>query len=149
MLVINKQLIEAMQVQAQKDHPIETCGVIAGPEGSNLPLRFIPMRNAAQSETFFQFDPQEQLVVWQDMEAKGEEPVVIFHSHTHSRAYPSRTDIEFASEPDSHYVIIPTLAVYGEDIRSFRIVDGMVTEERVQTVGDYQASTPLRLEACA
>ena len=57
MLTIHAKLVEAMIAQAHKDHPIETCGVIAGPQGCNLPLRLIPMRNAARSAVFFKFDP--------------------------------------------------------------------------------------------
>jgi [CysO sulfur-carrier protein]-S-L-cysteine hydrolase len=138
MLTIHAKLVEAMIAQARRDHRIETCGVIAGHEGANFPLRLIPMRNVAGSETFFKFDPQQQLQVWREMEVRGEEPVVIYHSHTGSQAYPSRTDVDHASEPQSHYVIIPTDPRYGDEIRSFRIVDGMVTEERVRMLDTYQ-----------
>lgn len=151
MLVIHSKLVEAMIAQAHKHHPIETCGVIAGPEGSNIPLRLIPLRNVAQSSTFFEFDPQQQLQVWREMEAQGEEPVVIYHSHTGSQAYPSRTDIENASEPEAHYVIIPTDNLYDGEIRSFRILDGMITEERVSKVSAYnklQADLEQLMEAC-
>ncbi len=147
MLTIHAKLVEAMLAQAHKDHPIETCGIIAGPEGSNLPLRLIPMRNAAQSETFFKFDPQQQLQVWREMEARGEEPVVIYHSHTHTQAYPSRTDIQYATEPQSHYVIVPTDYTCGEEIRSFRICDGMVTEERVRMLNSYESNLELAMVA--
>lgn len=140
MLVIQSDLVAAMVAQARKDHPIETCGVIAGPEGSNLPLRLIPMRNMAQSTAFFEFDPQQQLQIWREMEAQGEEPVVIYHSHTDSQAYPSRTDIDHAIEPGAHYVIISTDDSYGDEIRSFRILDGMITEERVCKVSVYKKS---------
>jgi proteasome lid subunit RPN8/RPN11 len=147
MLTIHAKLVEAMLAQAHKDHPFETCGVIAGPEKSNLPLRLIPMRNAAGSETFFKFDPQEQLQVWREMEARGEEPIVIYHSHTHTSAYPSRTDVQYASQPQSHYVIVPTDPAYGEEIRSFRILDGMVTEERIRMTNSYKAEWELSMEA--
>lgn len=138
MLTIHAKLVEAIIAQARRDHPIETCGVIAGHEGANFPLRLIPMRNVARSETFFKFDPMQQLQVWREMEARGEEPVVIYHSHTDSQAYPSRTDVDHATEPQCHYVIIPTDPRYGDEIRSFRIVDGMVTEERVRMLDAYQ-----------
>jgi proteasome lid subunit RPN8/RPN11 len=138
MLTIHAKLVEAIIAQARRDHPIETCGVIAGHEGANFPLRLIPMRNVARSETFFKFDPQQQLQVWREMEARGEEPVVIYHSHTGSQAYPSRADVDHATEPQCHYVIIPTDPRYGDEIRSFRIVDGMVTEERVRMLDAYQ-----------
>ncbi|MGZ5076833.1 MAG: Mov34/MPN/PAD-1 family protein [Methylobacter sp.] len=150
MLVIHSKLIEAIIIQADKDHPIETCGVIAGPEGSDTPLRLIPMRNAAHSETFFEFEPQQQLQVWKEIETRGEEPIVIYHSHTHSQAYPSRTDIENASEPGAHYVIISTDNECFSEIRSFRILDGMVTEERVSMVSAYrklQADSAQLIEA--
>jgi len=139
MLVILSKLIEAMQTQAEDDHPIETCGVIAGPEGSDLPLRLIPMRNAAKSMTFFKFDPEEQLRVWREMEARGEEPVVLYHSHTNSRAYPSRDDVTFASEPQAHYVIVSTDPTREREIRSFRIIGGETTEEKIKSVDGYAA----------
>lgn len=147
MLTIHVKLVEAMLAQAHKDHPIEACGVIAGPMGSNLPLRLIPMRNAAQSETFFQFEPQQQLQVWKAMEARGEEPIVIYHSHTSTQAYPSHTDVKYASEPRSHYVIIPTGFTYGEEIRSFRIWEGMVTEERIRMLNSYKSEWELSMVA--
>ena len=147
MLTIHAKLVEAMLAQAHKDHPIETCGIIAGPAGSNLPLRLIPMRNVAESETFFKFEPQQQLQVWRTMEMRGEEPIVIYHSHTHTQAYPSRTDVQYATEPRCHYVIIPTGPAYKEEIRSFRIVDGMVTEERVRMLGSYKAEWELSMVA--
>ncbi len=147
MLTIHSRLINAMITQALNDHPIETCGVIAGPAGSNLPLRLIPMRNAAQSDNFFQFDPQQQLQVWREMDARCEESIVIYHSHTNSQAYPSHTDVEFATEPQSHYVIIPTNFLYKEEIRSFRIVDRMIIEERVRIVHQYQAELELQMVA--
>ena len=139
MLTIHSLLIEAMFAQARKDHPIETCGVIAGPYGSNLPLRLIPMRNVSQSDTFFEFDPKQHLQVWREMEDNGEEPIVIYHSHTGSKAYPSRSDIELATEPQAHYVIIPTNPEYDDEVRSFRILNNMVTEERVQIVSAYKS----------
>jgi proteasome lid subunit RPN8/RPN11 len=147
MLTIHAKLVRAMLAQAQKDHPIETCGVIAGPEGSNLPLRLIPMRNIAQSEAFFKFDPQEQLRVWREMEARSEEPIVIYHSHTHTPAYPSRTDVQYATEPRSHYVIVPTDDAYGEEVRSFRICDGAVTEERIRMLNSYESNLELAMVA--
>lgn len=154
MLIINAKLVNALLKQARKDHPIETCGVIAGPEGTNSPTRLIPLRNIAQSTDFFQFDPQQQLQAWREMESRGEEPVVIYHSHTGSEAYPSREDIQYASEPGAHYVIIATHPKYVEEVRSFRIIHGAVTEERVQLIDveqPEQAELPAlpMMAACA
>ncbi len=139
MLVMLTELVEAMMAQARADYPLETCGVIAGPEGSDSPLRLIPMRNAAKSADFFQFDAQEQLRVWKEMEDRGEEPVVIYHSHSGSRAYPSPDDALFAWEPNAHYVIIGIDPTGKPEARSFRIIDGDVTEEKLRLVARYDA----------
>ncbi|MET8430642.1 M67 family metallopeptidase [Nocardia sp. NPDC059091] len=140
MLVIRADLVEAMVAHARADHPDEACGVIAGPEGSDRPERFIPMINAARSPTFYEFDSGEQLRLWREMDAADEEPVVIYHSHTATEAYPSRTDIAFASEPNAHYVLISTRDPERHDLRSYRILEGEVTEEPVEIVAAYSES---------
>lgn len=137
-LVIRNDLVEAMVAHARADHPDEACGVIAGPEGSDRPERHIPMLNAERSPTFYRFDSGEQLRVWRQMEAADETPVVVYHSHTATEAYPSRTDISLASEPDAHYVLISTRDPHRHELRSFRILDGVVTEERVDVVQSYK-----------
>jgi proteasome lid subunit RPN8/RPN11 len=68
------------------------------------------------------------------MAANDEEPVVVYHSHTATEAYPSRTDISYASEPNAHYVLVSTRDPDETDFRSFRIVDGEVSEEPVEIV---------------
>jgi proteasome lid subunit RPN8/RPN11 len=136
-LVIRRDLVEAMVAHARADHPDEACGLIAGPEGSDRPERFIQMINAERSPTFYQFDSMEQLRVHRAMEAADEVPVVIYHSHTATEAYPSRTDISIAAEPDAHYVLISTRDPDQNEIRSYRIVDGVVTEEPVDIVEQY------------
>ncbi|MEV6101109.1 M67 family metallopeptidase [Nocardia sp. NPDC051981] len=140
MLVIRADLVEAMVAHARADHPDEACGVIAGPEGSDRPERFIPMINAARSPTFYEFDSGEQLRLWREMDAADEEPVVIYHSHTATEAYPSRTDIAFASEPNAHYVLISTRDPERHDLRSYRILEGEVAEEPVEIVAVHSES---------
>ncbi|MET9493004.1 M67 family metallopeptidase [Nocardia sp. NPDC006630] len=132
MLVIRAELVEAMVAHARADHPDEACGVIAGPEGSDRPERFVPMVNAERSPTFYRFDSGEQLKVWRAMDDADEEAVVIYHSHTATEAYPSRTDISYASEPNAHYVLISTRDPEQHELRSYRILDGVVTEEPVE-----------------
>jgi [CysO sulfur-carrier protein]-S-L-cysteine hydrolase len=121
-----------MVAHARRDHPDEACGVIAGRGG--VPERLLEMTNAARSPTFYEFDSAELLALYQDMEARDEEPVVIYHSHTATEAYPSRTDISYANEPEAHYLLISTRDPEHAEVRSFRIVEGMVEEEPV-TVG--------------
>src|SRR5258708_16422519 len=126
-----------MVAHARTDHPDEACGVIAGLQGSDRPERFIAMLNAERSPTFYRFDSGEQLKVWREMEDADEVPVVLYHSHTATEANPSRTDISYASEPDAHYVLVSTRDPDEHDVRSYRIVDGAVTDEPVQTVEHY------------
>src|SRR3954463_12229767 len=126
-----------MVEHARADHPDEACGVIAGPEGSDRPERFIAMLNAERSPTFYRFDSGEQLKVWRGLEDAGEAPIVLYHSHTATEAYPSRTDISYASEPDAHYVLVSTRDPHTIEFRSFRIVDGEVSEEPVEVVQSY------------
>jgi len=124
-----------MVAHAHADHPDEACGVIVGPEGSDDPMRFVSMLNADRSPTFFRFDPTEQFQLHQEMAANDEEIVVVYHSHTATEAYPSRTDISLAAEPQAHYVLVSTAESATQDgpvdVRSFRINDGLVTEEEI------------------
>jgi proteasome lid subunit RPN8/RPN11 len=103
-LVIEQELVNAIVAHAKKDHPDEACGVVTGPEGSDRPTRFVPMLNAAMSPTFYEFDSADLLALYQEMDAQVEVPVVVYHSHTATQAYPSRTDIGLAMEPDAHYL---------------------------------------------
>lgn len=138
MLVIRADLVDAMVAHARADHPDEACGVIAGPEGSDRPERFIPMVNAERSPTFYRFDSMEHLKVWKALEDADEAPIVIYHSHTGTEAYPSRTDVAIAAEPDAHYVLVSTRDPEVHELRSYRIVDGVVTEEPVSIVVAYE-----------
>jgi [CysO sulfur-carrier protein]-S-L-cysteine hydrolase len=135
MLTISAELQSKIVAHGRADHPDEACGVVAGPAGSDRPERFIPMLNAERSPTFYRFDSLEQLRVWREMDDRDEEPVVIYHSHTATQAYPSRTDISYASEPGAHYVLVSTRDADAAEFRSFRIVDAEVTEEEVVVTG--------------
>ena len=132
MLSIRRELHDKIVAHARADHPDEACGVIAGPAGSDRPERFIAMLNAERSPTFYRFDSMEQFTVWREMDDRDEEPVVIYHSHTATEAYPSRTDVSYASEPGAHYVLVSTRDPDTADFRSYRIVDEVITEEPVE-----------------
>jgi proteasome lid subunit RPN8/RPN11 len=134
-LRIGSDLVDSIVAHARQDHPDEACGVIAGPAGSDRPERLVPMVNAERSPTFYRFDSLEQLAVWREMDERDEEPVVIYHSHPATEAYPSRTDVTYAGEPTAHYVVVSTRDPDQIELRSFRIVDGEVTEEEVQITG--------------
>ena len=139
MLQIDQETVDAIVAHARRDHPDEACGVVAGPAGSDRPQRFIPMLNAARSPTFYEFDSQDLLRLYRELDDRDEEPVVIYHSHTATEAYPSRTDISLAMEPGAHYVLVSTREPDTTDLRSYRIVDGAVTEEEVRVLPTLQA----------
>ena len=134
MLTLDRATYAAIVAHARRDHPDEACGVVAGAAGSDRPTRFIPMVNAARSPTFYEFDSLDLLRLYREMDARDEEPVVIYHSHTATEAYPSRTDISYATEPDAHYVLVSSREPDVDEVRSFRIVDGVVTEEELRVV---------------
>jgi [CysO sulfur-carrier protein]-S-L-cysteine hydrolase len=145
-LRIDRATYDAIVAHAKRDHPDEACGIVAGPEGSDRPVRFVPMTNAAGSPTFYEFDSTELFALYKQMWADDEEPVVVYHSHTATEAYPSRTDIGLASEPGAHYVLVSTRE-HGNsegpvEFRSYRIVDGEVTEEEVSVSDVLPSPTP-------
>ena len=140
MLTVDQAIYDAIVAHARRDHPDEACGVVAGPAGTDRPRRFVPMSNAARSPTFYEFDSMDLLRLYREMDERDEEPVVIYHSHTATEAYPSRTDVSLAMEPAAHYVLVSTRDPDVAEFRSFRIVDGAVTEEEVQVVPAYDAA---------
>ena len=146
MLTIDQATYDAIVAHAKRDHPDEACGVVAGALGTDVPSRFIPMVNAAGSPTFYEFDSGDLLRLYREMDDRDEEPVVIYHSHTATEAYPSRTDVNLASEPNAHYVLVSTRDGAHEsgpvDFRSYRIVDGEVAEEEVTIVERYPDVSP-------
>jgi proteasome lid subunit RPN8/RPN11 len=139
-LVIEKSTVDAIVAHARRDHPDEACGVVAGPAASDRPERFVPMVNAARSPTFYEFDSMDLLALYREMDERDEEPIVVYHSHTATEAYPSRTDVSYASEPGAHYLLVSTREEDSEEIRSFRIVDGVVTEEEISIVPSLNES---------
>ncbi|MGE3287078.1 MAG: Mov34/MPN/PAD-1 family protein [Pseudonocardia sp.] len=101
---------------------------------------------ARSSLTYYTYETKERLRVQREMDAADEWPVVMYHSHTRSGAYPSQVDVDLASgpatDPRIHWVIVSTSedatpTVAGHEFRSFRIVDGVVTEEEVDVVETY------------
>ena len=144
MLRLDRSLYDAIVAHAKRDHPDEACGIVAGAEGSDVASRHVPMVNAAGSPTFYEFDSTDLLHLYKEMDANDEEPVVVYHSHTATEAYPSRTDIGLAQEPKAHYVLVSTRE-HGNnegpvEFRSYRIVDGVVTEEEVDVVAQLRRS---------
>jgi [CysO sulfur-carrier protein]-S-L-cysteine hydrolase len=144
-LTIDQATYDAIVAHAKRDHPDEACGIVAGPEASDRAERVVEMVNAAGSPTFYEFDSTEMLALYMQLWANDEEPVVVYHSHTATEAYPSRTDIGLASEPNAHYVLVSTRE-HGNnegpvEFRSYRILGGEVSEEDVAVVVELAPRT--------
>ncbi len=140
MLMIRRDLVDAMVAHARRDHPDEACGVLAGPAGADRPERIIEMLNSARSMTFYEFDSGDLIRLHRELESRDEEWVVFYHSHTATEAVPSRRDVDIAGYPEAHYVLISTRDPDTHELRSYRIIDGEVTEEPVEVVESYMFS---------
>jgi proteasome lid subunit RPN8/RPN11 len=115
--------------------PDEACGLLAGPpsagrEAMGLARVFYPCRNTAESSRVYTVDPHDYLRADRDAEKRGLELIGVMHSHTHTEAYPSPTDVDQAPDPAWHYVIV-SLKREAPVLRSYRIVDGGISEEQV------------------
>ena len=123
-----------MVAHAYDGLPDEACGLLAGPPGGDRAVAFYPCRNAAQSSRVYTIDPKDHLRADRDAEAKGLEVIGVMHSHTHTDAYPSPTDLAQAPDPGWHYVIV-SLRDEAPVLRSYRIVEEQGTEEPVAVTG--------------
>ena len=128
----------AMVAHARAGEPLEACGLFAGPLGDQAdgPLadRFFPMRNAAESRTIYLLDGREMLDVERIVDEAGAVLVGVMHSHTHTPAYPSPTDVADAARFDPLGIwvfIIVSLEYPDPALRAFRILDGDITEVEV------------------
>jgi proteasome lid subunit RPN8/RPN11 len=127
-------MVDAVVAHARRDHPDECCGVIAGRDGAAT--RLFPMENAERSPTGFTFDPAEWLRVYREIDDADEEFLVVYHSHTMTEAYPSRTDVGWSRTTEfQHWLLVSTREPDSEEIRSFTIADGVVTEEELVVTG--------------
>lgn len=110
--------------------PLEACGLLAADPATGHVVRCYPTDNEAASARVYTVPSRAILRADRDAEARGLVIAGVFHSHTHTTAFPSPTDIGQAPDPGWHYVIVGL----GEDspvVRSFRIVEGTVEEEPV------------------
>jgi proteasome lid subunit RPN8/RPN11 len=108
--------------------PDEACGLIATAPGGDKAVVVYPTRNAAASSRIYEVDPRELLKADRDAEERGLQLAGVFHSHTHTEAYPSPTDVAQAPDPDWHYLLV-SLRDMVPVVRSYRIVDGNIAEE--------------------
>ena len=130
MITIPKELRDRMVEHAVAELPSEACGLLAGTDGSFV--HFYPMTNADHSPVTYRLDPREQIRVFDEIEDKGWQLGGIFHSHTHTEAYPSPTDRGQAFYPEAYYVLVSLADQDNPVIRGFTIRDGEVEEQEVR-----------------
>ena len=139
MLEIEKQYVDQMVAHALEDNPDECCGILAGPHGKVVHL--YRMTNTEHSPYRYNMDAKELFLTYREIEDKKWDLVAIYHSHTHSPAYPSTTDIRLATWPEAYYILVSLMDQYDLDeqpppylrgIRAFKISDGHVTEEEIK-----------------
>lgn len=114
---------------SREEYPNECVGLLLGKE--NRAERLLRMENIEHSPLNYRVDPRELLRIFDEMDALGLELVGIYHSHTHSPARPSKTDVALAGYPDTHYLIVSLQDQERPDLRAFSIVDGVVEEQEV------------------
>jgi [CysO sulfur-carrier protein]-S-L-cysteine hydrolase len=115
---ISSELAEEMVQHCIEGRPNEACGMLGSKAGESV--RVFKMANAARSPVRYSLEPSEQLAVYNALDEQGWDLGGVFHSHTHTEAYPSPTDVRLASE-DVPYVIV-SLATEPAEIRAFRII---------------------------
>ncbi|MHB8481190.1 MAG: M67 family metallopeptidase [Nitrospiria bacterium] len=130
MLKIPKVVQEALFAHALQEDPIECCGLLAGKD--DRVTHHYQIKNADKSSTTYFMEPHEQILAFTNMRHNQLDLLAIYHSHTHSPAYPSATDIRLAYYPNSCYLIISLLNKETPHMRVFRILNGDVTEEKFE-----------------
>jgi len=130
MIEIPTDIRDQLVAHAFAGLPDESCGLLAGPGGRVE--RFFPMTNADHSPLTYRLDASEQIKVFGEIDAKGWDLIGIFHSHTHSPAYPSETDRRQAFYPEAHYVLVTLQDRNNPGIRAFTIREGSIEEDEVK-----------------
>lgn len=134
---LDRETYEAIIEHARSDFPYEVCGLLAGRDGTVT--RRYPIPNATRSMTSYDMDSKALLHAMNDMEDQGCELLAIYHSHTHTEAFPSPTDIKLAFYRDAVYLIV-SLQDEQPVMRAFNIVGGVVTERVLTVEGEEVAA---------
>jgi proteasome lid subunit RPN8/RPN11 len=128
-VTLTRAIADEVVAHARAELPNEACGIVAGRDG--VATRFMPARNADASPFRYSIDSQDLLRIVTDIDDAGEDLLAIYHSHTRSPAYPSRTDVELAFWPDAAYLIV-SLANDQPDLQAFAIREGRIARRELQ-----------------
>ncbi len=122
-MTVPRAVADEVVAHARAGLPNEACGLLSGTDGAVT--RFHPARNADASPYRYSVDPADLLRITTEIDDAGEDVVAIYHSHTRSPAFPSRTDLDLAFWPDAAYLIV-SLASEPPDLKAFTLRDGRV-----------------------
>lgn len=117
-VILTPRVHDAMCALALAEYPLEACGLLAGT--ADTVSAFYPCRNVERSARIYTVDPRDHLRAERSAEELGLEIIGVMHSHTHTEAFPSPTDVEAAPDPSWNYVIV-TLKRERPEARAFRI----------------------------
>jgi len=126
MLQISRELYDEMISHAVVDDPDECCGILSG--SGNVVQRLHRMTNVEHSPYRYSMDPKELYLTYRDIDEEGEELLAIYHSHTHSPAFPSPTDVRLATWPDASYILISLMDKGQPIVKAFRIEQDEIIE---------------------
>lgn len=130
MLELDRGFFDEMVEHGLAGFPNEACGLLAGKEGR--PIKFFAMTNQDASPVSYRLDPREQLEVFTQLDDEGWDLLGIFHTHTHSEAYPSDTDRKQAFYPEATYLVMSLSDRSNPVLRGFTMQDGLVEEQEVR-----------------
>jgi proteasome lid subunit RPN8/RPN11 len=135
-MLLTRAQADALVAHARAEFPNECCGLIAGRDGAAT--RVLPATNAEGTPFMYVMDPREQMELMDDIDDAGEDLLAIYHSHTRSAAYPSRTDVDLAFFAEPLYVIVSLQDADQPVIRAFRL-------DRTAPDGDQIAEQPVEV----
>ncbi|MEX1004283.1 MAG: M67 family metallopeptidase [Acidimicrobiia bacterium] len=128
MTALHPEIVEAMLTHAENCHPEESCGLLASDASGRIRMAY-PLTNNLRSSTNYTIEPREHFKALRHAERQGWDISGVFHSHPHTRAFPSATDVGLAADPTWLYIVIGMEDREHPDVRAFRIVEGNVHEE--------------------
>lgn len=126
MLTLSAAHRDAIVAACVRALPNEGCGLLLGT--ANRVSEVVESPNVADSARVYEVDPAVLLRSVRQADEEGIEVLGVFHSHTHSEAYPSPTDADQAPDPSWHYLIV-SLRDRPAELRCFRVVEGAVSAE--------------------
>ena len=132
MLLLEKRYADEIIAHALGDDPNECCGILAGVDGQAK--RLYRMTNVEHSPFRYNMDSRELFQTYREIDDSGWDVLAIYHSHTHSEAYPSATDVRLATWPEAYYILVSLLNKESPPLRAFRIVDDAISEEELRII---------------